>query len=396
MLASSDRGYSRRDTWLFLACVVLSLTVMFLPSRWSVAVTASLRRSVLAPFVWLEQRAEEGRTSRMRLNAVTAQRDSTALIAQALPALAAENEHLRRLLGLTRRLTGRYVPAEVLHQAQATDERMLLLSAGSDDGVAPFDPVIAPEGLVGVIFSVGRATSAAMTWAHPEFRVSAFTADGRVSGMVGPSPNGATSDAALEFRAITYRDTVALGTMVLSSGLGGVYPKGIPLGRVVGVEREQSGWERVYRLHAAANPGIVSHVLVLVGERTTPLSAAFPGDSILAALRADSLHRVFVRESTERARSDTVAVLRRRVDSLAAVTGRPMPRAAAGADSVPKAARPAPARRDTLARGDSAAHRAAAAQHPAAPARDSTVRLRAAPARKDSAGRPAAQRDTAR
>jgi rod shape-determining protein MreC len=326
MLPSSDRGYSRRDTWLFFICIGLSLTTMFLPFRWSVGLTGSLRRSILAPLVWLQERAEEGKTGRMRLNAVTLQRDSTALIAQSLPALAAENERLRRLLGLSRRLTGRYVSAEVLHQAQATDERMLLLSAGSGAGIAPFDPVIAPEGLIGVVWSVDRGTSVAMTWAHPEFRVSAFTADGRVSGMVGPSPAGPASEAALEFRAITYRDTVASGTMVLSSGLGGVYPKGVPLGRVVGVEREQSGWERVYRLQPAANPGAVSHVLVLTGEHVAPVAVAFPGDSIRAALHADSLHKLFVRDSTQRAAAESLSVLRRRVDSLAALTGRPLPK----------------------------------------------------------------------
>jgi hypothetical protein len=144
--------------------------------------------------------------------------------------------------------------------------------------------------------------------------------------MVGPSPAGPASEAALEFRAITYRDTVASGTMVLSSGLGGVYPKGVPLGRVVGVEREQSGWERVYRLQPAANPGAVSHVLVLTGEHVAPVAVAFPGDSIRAALHADSLHKLFVRDSTQRAAAESLSVLRRRVDSLAALTGRPLPK----------------------------------------------------------------------
>jgi rod shape-determining protein MreC len=73
--------------------------------------------------------------------------------------------------------------------------------------------------------------------------------------------------------------------MVLSSGLGGVYPKGIPVGTVTGLAGERAGWERVYRLQPAANPGSVAHVLVLV----TPggdLARAFAPDSAPAG--ADS------------------------------------------------------------------------------------------------------------
>jgi cell shape-determining protein MreC len=45
-----------------------------------------------------------------------------------------------------------------------------------------------------------------------------------------------------------------------------VYPRGIPIGRVAGVRKEELGWERIYRLAPLANPGRISHVLVLVPE----------------------------------------------------------------------------------------------------------------------------------
>ena len=73
---------------------------------------------------------------------------------------------------------------------------------------------------------------------------------------------------------------------------GGVYPKGIPVGTVTGVVREQAGWERVYRLRPAANPGSAAHVLILVGTRATDLARAFPSDSALEAMRLDSIARV--------------------------------------------------------------------------------------------------------
>jgi rod shape-determining protein MreC len=117
--------------------------------------------------------------------------------------------------------------------------------------------------LVGLVVSSGAQTAVAMTWAHPDFRVSAVTQDGSVLGIVAPSQIVEASEAFLEFRGVAYRDTVATGTLVLTSGLGGTFPKGLPIGRVAGVRREELGWERIYRLTPLANPGHVAHVLVV-------------------------------------------------------------------------------------------------------------------------------------
>jgi rod shape-determining protein MreC len=292
MTIASDRRYTRRDTALFILCLSLSLVALFSPPAWGNGIAATLRETVLSPLVWLQTRAEEGRTSRVRFRAVTAERDSAAYLAQFLPSLRAENERLRQLLRLSHRLTTSFVAAEVLHQPQATDSRTLLLSAGSRQGVAPFNPVVAPEGLIGVILSVSRSSSIALSWAHPEFRVSAFTVGGNAFGVAAPAIQGRNNEGALEFRGVPYRDSVPLGTLVLSSGLGGVFPKGIPVGTVIGTVREEAGWERVYRLRPAANPGSAAHVLVLTGSRGGDLAPAFPSDSQLEAMRLDSIARV--------------------------------------------------------------------------------------------------------
>jgi rod shape-determining protein MreC len=292
MISISDRRYTRRDTLLFVLCLGLSIVGLFSPARWGHGIADTLRGTVLAPLVWLQARAEEGRTSRMRFRAVTAERDSASYLAQFLPSLRAENERLRQLLRLSHRLNTTYVPAEVLHQPHATDGRTLLLSVGSRQGVGPFNPVVAPEGLIGVIMSVTSRSSIAMSWAHPEFRVSAFTVSGNALGVVAPSSEGRNGEGALELRGVPYRDSVPLGTLVLSSGLGGVFPKGIPVGTVTGTVREEAGWERVYRLRPAANPGSAAHVLVLVGSRTSDLASGFPSDSLLEAMRLDSIARL--------------------------------------------------------------------------------------------------------
>jgi rod shape-determining protein MreC len=330
MSSASERSYTRRDTIMFLTCLGLSIVGLFSPSGWGQGISDALRGTVLAPLVWLQARAEEGRTSRARLKAITLQRDSAAYLAQGIPSLVAENERLRQLLTLSGRISTPYVAAEVLHQAQATDGRTLLLDVGRSDLVSEFDPVVAPEGLIGMVLSAAEHSSVVMTWAHPEFRVSAYTVGGNASGVVAPSLSSLGGEGALEFRGVPYRDSVPAGTLVLSSGLGGVYPKGIPVGTVTGVVREQAGWERVYRLLPAASPGAVAHVLVLISPPGTSLERAFPSDSALLAMRLDSIAKIRLADSLEAARA-------RQADSIAAAKARAAAAARARAAAAAKA-----------------------------------------------------------
>ena len=81
----------------------------------------------------------------------------------------------------------------------------------------------------------------------------------------------------LGLRGVPYQQQVPVGTMIYTSGLGGasgVYPRGIPVGRIVGVGEEQEGWSRTYVARAAVVPASVSHVIVLIGT-TADVQQAF-------------------------------------------------------------------------------------------------------------------------
>lgn len=276
MPRASDRSANARETWLVALPILLSVAALFLPASRADAFAALLRRTLLAPVVALQSNAVASRQTRAAFDRIVAQRDSAVAAAQLLQSLKAENADLRGLLGLQRRLTQRFTAAEVMHQQVPTDGRTLLLDVGVPAGVREFAPVVAEGGLVGVVRSVGRGTSVVLTWAHPDWRASAVTLDGAAYGLVAPSAGGSASEVQLEFRAISYRDTIPDGTLVVTSGLGGAYPQGIPVGRVAGVSREQKGWERVYRLAPAANPSATTHVLVLLGPADASLASAFP------------------------------------------------------------------------------------------------------------------------
>ncbi len=275
MAIGAERYGTRADTIAFLACLVLSLVILALPDALRRPVAGALRTTVLAPVLAVEHQAVTSREQRRSAVQLRAERDSFAPAAALVPELRAENAQLRSLLKLGGRLGYGFVDAEVLHQTGLTDGLTLLLSAGRREGVVPQAPVIAPGGLVGMVLSADPHTSVAMAWTHPDFRVSAMAEGGRLFGIVASRRTEASGEV-MELSGIPYREGLPPGTAVVTSGLGGVYPRGIPLGSVQGVLEESSGWERTYLLRPAVHPAEVSHVMVLFPIRARDtLTAAF-------------------------------------------------------------------------------------------------------------------------
>src|SRR5438128_4291832 len=252
MALGADRYASRADTLVFIGCILLSIAAMSLPEGGRDPLARGLRQTVLAPFLWLQQQTGLLASSLSSYDGVVAQRDSAALAATFVPELRAENTRLRGLLGLGARLGSGYVPAEVLHEALPTNPLTLIVSAGRRQGVKPLAAVLSPEGLVGIVSTVDAQTSVVVTWAHPEFRASAMAADGSVYGIVAPHGTEGPKVWLLELQGVAYRQLVPTGTMILTSGLGGVLPRGVPIGTVVGVAGEAEGWERAYLIRPAA------------------------------------------------------------------------------------------------------------------------------------------------
>lgn len=276
-LGRSDRAGARTDTALFAACLVLSLVALALPEGLRAPLASGLRRSVLFPLLSLQRRSVRSAEYRADLDRLRAERDSFALRAADAPELSAENARLRGLVGLGARLGTGFVTAEVLHQAGVSDGLTLVLSAGRAQGLAPMAPVVTADGLVGLVHTVDARTSVALAWTHPDFRASAVVAGRQVFGVVA-ARRGAAAGEVMELRGVPYRDALAPGTNVVTSGLGGVFPRGIPIGVVEGVLSEAAGWERSYLLRPAVHPADAAHVLVL--------SRARAGDTLQAVFRA--------------------------------------------------------------------------------------------------------------
>ena len=278
MSLGQERYGSRRDTLAFVVCIILSLVARSASPQWRDPFASFLRNSLLAPFLALEYQAELIKTSRARFTAVVEERDAAAVAAVEVPALTEENARLRALLALATRISTRHVSAEVLHQAQPSDGLTLLLSAGTSKGVQPLSPVISQNGLLGAVRTVDARTSVAVTWAHPDFRVSAMTLDGSIFGIVQPHEPDGPNAMLLELRGVPYRQTVPIGTEEYTSGRGGVYPRGIPIGKVIAAAEQQEGWARTYLIQPAAHPGSVTHVVVLLVGTPPDVTGLFPGE----------------------------------------------------------------------------------------------------------------------
>jgi rod shape-determining protein MreC len=272
MRGAAGQETARSDILMLVGCTALALFALALPRAWGLAVATGLRQTALRPLVALQARADHDRRSRFDLARVQRSHDSLAVLVQQQDALRRENDNLRGLLGLRARLSHPSVPAEVLHRPTITDTRMLLLDVGTDNGVRMFDPVVTAEGLIGSVVSAGATTSSAITWANPDFSASAVTADGRVSGFIHPSTSVGVAGPILELHGIALRDSLAVGTVVLTAGAGGTYPRGIPIGRVVSIGRDENGYDHIYRVIPFASPGAASHVVVL----TSPRDSLYP------------------------------------------------------------------------------------------------------------------------
>ena len=364
-MARTSRFTARVDVVIFVACILLSLVAMVLPSNLREPVAGTLRRSLVAPLINLQKGAERWRAAYLSSERVELRRDTLALAAARVPTLETENDRLRKLLGLGAKMQWGFIPAEALQGRGRAEDFTVTLSAGSKAGVSERSLVVAPEGVVGLVQTVDPTISLAILFAHPDFRVSAMSADGSAFGIVQPhvTTSSTTQEPAflrserylLEMRGVPFRATMKPGAIVYSSGLGGIYPKGIPVGVVLAEIRTAEAWARTYLLRPAVNPAELTSVMIL-----TPRRVAAGVINVWADVGAiDSATKSIVAAGDSLARqsaSAEAAARRAAIDSSARLY----------ADSV---------RRDSLSRGDSAA-RPAAALPP-----DSVLRARA---RRDS------------
>ena len=253
---------NRRDLRLSAFILAAAITLYALPGRHQAPIREAIRSTVLRPVLAFQGDIARERGERVALGDVRAQRDSLFAVAAAQWGLARENSDLRAMLGLRERVPDEFVAAELIPMADLGVESTFLVTVGSADGVIPGAAVIAPSGLVGVLRDVAEHRSQGVDWTHPEFRAGAMTADGDSYGVVEPRRGRFREEDALALVGTPFHNDIPAGTRVVTSGRGGVFPRGVPLGVVEGIEEADTGWRKSYLLRPAVRVQGVSHVLV--------------------------------------------------------------------------------------------------------------------------------------
>jgi rod shape-determining protein MreC len=346
------RGSSRLDQIIVGACVLLSLLALVLPATVREPVASVLRQSLLAPMIMLQERAELSRRAFMLHEERIEARDSVTIKALSVSALQSENDRLRQIIGLGARLKWGFVPAEALHGRGVRDAYSVILSAGSNAGISRLSPVVAPEGLVGTVERVDPTMSQAILWTHPDFRVSAMSEDGTTFGIVQAHLGGGPNRFLMEMRGVSFRTELKPGALIVSAGLGGTYPRGIPIGVVMSEIKTPESWARTYMLRPSVSPSDVNSVMVLKPDRVAEGVEGVwqQGGANEATLRAilaagDSLARA---AAMQEAAARRAAIASMRTDSIrSAGGGTPQPQTQQPQPTQPQPTQPQPTQPQT-------------------------------------------------
>ena len=272
----------------------LAVLLMVADARWKV--TQPLRAAVatvlhpvqevlMAPSYWWESAEhyfsglDEARDSQMRaLKLVITQSERVMRSDQ----LERENARLRALLGLRPRVQVRTLAAEILYDAPDPFTRKVVIDQGSHHGVVLGSPVIEESGVLGQVTRVYPLTSEVTLVTDKDQAVPVVNVRTQHRGVAYGHPQ----TRGMELRFMAGNADVQVGDVLQTSGLDGVYPAGLPVAKVVHVDRRaDSAFARI-NLVPLANPDNTRHVLLLappggqLPERPAVASAAASSASI--------------------------------------------------------------------------------------------------------------------
>ncbi len=179
-----------------------------------------------------------------------------------------ENTQLRQALGWQKRLPGQPRLVRVVGQDPANWWRTILIDAGIRDGwIRTNMVVLVPEGLVGRVAEVGFDRSRVLLVGDPNCRFSAQVQPGGERGAVAKgiiSPNVGSFDRLMvDLAYLPGGSAVKPGQMVVTSGDGGIFPKGLQVGQIVDVRTNDYGMNLEARVKLAVNLDCLEDVWVL-------------------------------------------------------------------------------------------------------------------------------------
>ena len=175
-----------------------------------------------------------------------------------------ENETLKEYLGLTEKY-GEYktIPAYIINKDISNYSKTVVINVGSDDGIKENMTVIADQGLVGHVISVTKNTAKVRTIIDTSSSVSCSLSTTEESIVCkGTLEEG----SALKAMYIPDEDGIIQGDSVETSGLGGIFPKGVHVGSIKKVVNTKNATDRYAIVETAVNFDKLDTVLVITNQ----------------------------------------------------------------------------------------------------------------------------------
>jgi rod shape-determining protein MreC len=171
-----------------------------------------------------------------------------------------QNGRLRELLAFVDELDRPALPAQVIGEDASNWARTILIDKGTQSGLINGLPVVSAQGVVGRIIKIAPNSARILLITDASSAVAALIQRTRTRGVV----RGRGDNLSIEY---TLRDAdIKLGDLLITSGMGGVFPKGLPLGRVETVEKGQFGLFQQVKAMPTVDFTHLEEVMVIVGE----------------------------------------------------------------------------------------------------------------------------------
>ncbi len=179
--------------------------------------------------------------------------------------LEQENIRLRSLFQFKESFKIETVMARMIAKDVSTEFRAIRINRGKDSGIQPNMAVMNAEGVVGRILRVDDHTSDVVTLLDPLSAIDAYIMRSRARGIV----EGLT-DSLCQLKFALRVDDIQPGDLLLSSGLGGNFPKGVPVGTIIKVTRKSFGITQKVEVKPSVDFSKLEEVLVVTKTDAAP------------------------------------------------------------------------------------------------------------------------------
>jgi len=187
--------------------------------------------------------------------------------AEALGEAGRENLRLHLLLGLKEHTGLRTLSARVIGRDASNWWKSIQIDRGSNDGIRKNMAVLNADGLIGKTIHVSRGESRVLLLVDPNCKVSTLLQDSREPGVASGLEGAFTFSPRCVMTYVNRDAKIKPGEFVVTSGLGGVFPKGIPVGTVTHAQlNRQTGMYQDVEIKPAVDFQRLEEVMVVVGQ----------------------------------------------------------------------------------------------------------------------------------